>query len=91
MGGASCTICCRACEQATIINEGATDVDVADNLAMHRDILTHHVPGIVEDFKVDRKAEVKYQYLTRAPQLNSTSTPHLPGFNLFIFCWKCKT
>ena len=47
MGGASCTISGCTCEQASIVNKRVADVDMTDDLAMHRDILTHHVPAIV--------------------------------------------
>ena len=75
MGGTSCTISCHACEQASVIHQRTTDVDMADNLAVHRDILAHHVPEIFEyeDFQVVINTEVEY-YEFRAEQ--STSTLH---------------
>ena len=48
MRSASCTISCHACEQASVIHQGAADVYMADNLAMHCDILAHHVPENIE-------------------------------------------
>ena len=45
VAGSPRPVCCRAGVEAAVLHLGPADVDVADHLPVHRDVLPHHQPA----------------------------------------------
>ena len=48
VAGSPRPVCCRAGVEAAVLHQGPADVDVADHLPVHGDVLPHHEPATVQ-------------------------------------------